>query len=333
MKRFFALLLSLLTVLSLVSCGKERDKESHVTWEPDIVVDLLISMTDIGLEYYERREPTMEKLSQLVRIKTEGLVYESAVLVEPAMWPNPFALLVFKLPKDADADAFARMLKENAIPNWQVCVGAKAVETAVFGQIVIFYMCSEASAVSLGAAIEKMKQEDFDPNVYLANPLEGKTASEIYSAIKKRAGDRLYLDGDIGELTASGLYGFSEFFSMAVNGIVDTGEEKDDYFDDDNRYLFAILRLKEPKKASRVVDRLCEMTEPADACGETWCAVSAYRDDIVIFYIGSGMSRYRASTLAELLVNVYQMECVTFDQSRTAYERKSPRRNLDSGGF
>ena len=61
----------------------------------------------------------------------------------PPMSPNLFIGYVFRLDPSADAEAFAKMLKDNANLAWNVCMTANTIITETDSNVVLFMMCNE----------------------------------------------------------------------------------------------------------------------------------------------------------------------------------------------
>ncbi len=68
-----------------------------------------------------------------------------AVVCQPMMSSVAFQVVLFSAPSDADLSGLAAKMKENADPRKWVCVTADTVDTAVNGNVVLFYMVDSAS--------------------------------------------------------------------------------------------------------------------------------------------------------------------------------------------
>lgn len=66
--------------------------------------------------------------------------FEEGAMFGPMMGSIPFVGYVFKLPADADADAFMTGLKDNANMRWQICVEAEELIAEADGSTVFFLM-------------------------------------------------------------------------------------------------------------------------------------------------------------------------------------------------
>ncbi|MBE5874611.1 MAG: hypothetical protein E7287_09445 [Lachnospiraceae bacterium] len=66
--------------------------------------------------------------------------FEEGAMFGPMMGSIPFVGYVFKLPADADADAFMTGLKDNANMRWQICVEAEEMIAEADGNTVFFLM-------------------------------------------------------------------------------------------------------------------------------------------------------------------------------------------------
>ena len=61
----------------------------------------------------------------------------------PNISPSLFIGYVFRLAPEADKEAFAAMLEENANLAWNVCMAANTVIVETDGDFVLFMMCDE----------------------------------------------------------------------------------------------------------------------------------------------------------------------------------------------
>lgn len=66
--------------------------------------------------------------------------FEEGAMFGPMMGSIPFVGYVFKLPADADVDAFMTGLKDNANMRWQICVEAEEMIAEADGSTVFFLM-------------------------------------------------------------------------------------------------------------------------------------------------------------------------------------------------
>ena len=66
--------------------------------------------------------------------------FEEGAMFGPMMGSIPFVGYVFKLPADADVDAFMTGLKDNANMRWQICVEAEELIAEADGSTVFFLM-------------------------------------------------------------------------------------------------------------------------------------------------------------------------------------------------
>lgn len=66
--------------------------------------------------------------------------FEEGAMFGPMMGSIPFVGYVFKLPADADVDAFMTGLKDNSNMRWQICVEAEEMIAEADGSTVFFLM-------------------------------------------------------------------------------------------------------------------------------------------------------------------------------------------------
>lgn len=72
---------------------------------------------------------------------TEITGFEQGVMFAPMIGSIPFVGYVFRVAADADAQALAGLLEENADPRWNICTEADQTVVAVSGSLVFFVMC------------------------------------------------------------------------------------------------------------------------------------------------------------------------------------------------
>lgn len=163
MKKFLALVLTLVLCVSIVACGGKKNTDiipevdaasvggqhwdafvSYVEANPeatteDIANELIfleinqfmggVMPIEVGAEYlpgFDNYVPTG---------------FASAANFMPMIGSIPYVGYVFELAEDADVAAFAQALADNANPRWNICVEADQTVVGTKGNKVFFLMC------------------------------------------------------------------------------------------------------------------------------------------------------------------------------------------------
>ena len=83
-------------------------------------------------------------------------MFSDALGYGPMMGSNPFVMVLFSLPADVDAAAFAADIESNADLRKWICVEAEVADTAVYGNLVLFIMSDTASANAFIGAFNQL---------------------------------------------------------------------------------------------------------------------------------------------------------------------------------
>ncbi len=158
MKKILTILLMLSLVLTAVACQNDKDPQTPPAEE---VGDLKEAVTEM-LEKSDHKdmlgdsfmfEPlSQEEAAYLIGAESLEASFEEALGLQPMINVHPFALGIFRLDKDQDAQAFARELKDKADLRKWICVAADDVVTATKGQTVLFIMGSADEVNSIAQA-------------------------------------------------------------------------------------------------------------------------------------------------------------------------------------
>ncbi len=167
MKKIFALILSVVLVLSITACGAKKDEISNtdnnnsaVTTLDEISVTDIVSQTASGsdLEFFSFMTETVDSTTAAYLIGTETIEtpFAEAVAHVPMMNTNPFTMIVFRVSEDQDAQTLADELESKADLRKLICVEAETVDTVVKGNTVLFVMGSQAEVNAILTAFNNI---------------------------------------------------------------------------------------------------------------------------------------------------------------------------------
>lgn len=155
-------LLSLLCLLTfcLTGCFKSKGEESKEESVPKTVGNILAADFEDYLE--QNPDVTAQEMADHILANSiiefegasmpveEGLLmgfnnaeitgFEEGVMFAPMIGSIPFLGYVFTLEEGADADAFVKLLEDNADPRWNICTEAEETVTKTAERMVFFVM-------------------------------------------------------------------------------------------------------------------------------------------------------------------------------------------------
>ncbi len=170
MKKGISLILVLMLLVSLGACAVEEPKVTTGTIADFELEEILYLFDGVGkLElgaFCQQTELTAENVATVIGAAEFSLPFAEGLALEPTMSSSPFLLAVFRL-EEADAEAFAAALEEQADPFKWVCVSAEAVEAVAYGPLVLFYMCSADWAPAIAGCFEEMCNLGYQAREYL----------------------------------------------------------------------------------------------------------------------------------------------------------------------
>lgn len=167
MKRILTAILACVLVLSMVACTKapveNNDVENNdVENNGEVAATLGASMLEIFKSNYAE-DKTAEEIANAVVTEANlpfgpmvmpveaGLLpgfdnyevtgFEEGAAFMPMIGSIPFVGYIFKLPADADVEAFKTALSENSNRRWNICVEAEETVVENEGNTVFFLMC------------------------------------------------------------------------------------------------------------------------------------------------------------------------------------------------
>lgn len=153
MKKFIALILALLMVISLAACGEKAPDENSTVGEHLVydfkknvdmsvseIADLLISneiLSFVGIAI-----PVEEGyLTGFNNFEIKG--FEEGVMFGPTINTIPFIGYIFDLDKDTDVEQFMQDIRDNANLRWNICTEAEQLIVENKGDKVIVIMGPE----------------------------------------------------------------------------------------------------------------------------------------------------------------------------------------------
>lgn len=156
MKKFIALLLAAMMLLTLAACGNKKTEEGNT--ETTVGSTLLAdfnkqngSAQEIAdallknevIQFMGAAAPVEEGLLNGFG-ETEIKGFKEGVMFAPMIGTIPFMGYVFTLEEGADVNAFKTLLKENANLRWNICTEAEELIVENKGNTVFFLMCPKS---------------------------------------------------------------------------------------------------------------------------------------------------------------------------------------------
>jgi len=150
MKKLIAFTLTLALSLSLAACTKTGSGTTPtVAKTSEELTDLLDTILD-GTDPVPMDSGTMTELPKdndnyqynLYIDYVEG--YE-CMTYAPMVSSTAYFVALLSVPSDADIEALAKTIKDNADPNKWICVSADQVDTVINGNVILFYMLDSST--------------------------------------------------------------------------------------------------------------------------------------------------------------------------------------------
>lgn len=110
------------------------------------ILDTLLADLDAEfIPYYASYDVTKEDAPYVVGYEQMDTNFDAALGYGPMMGSTAFIMVLFHMPEDVDAEAFAKSLSENAVLNKWICVSADYADGVANGQYVMFLMAAETA--------------------------------------------------------------------------------------------------------------------------------------------------------------------------------------------
>ena len=174
MKKFLALLLSVMMVLSLAACGSSNDnggsnagsgdtmdlKEMAVALTEGLDEDVKSSLAEpmtldelADMMPLEDGQTKDQVIADLFRAKLFIPFIENAEVVvhEPAIGSTAHTEVLLRLPKGSDVEAVRGDIEANADPRWMICVEAEKVIVSAHGNTILLVMSDAKTADTIAA--------------------------------------------------------------------------------------------------------------------------------------------------------------------------------------
>ena len=110
-----------------------------------ILDTLLLELDAEFIPYYSSYEVPQADAPYVVGYEQMDTNFDAALGYGPMMGSTAFIMVLFDMPEDADATAFAKSLSENAVLNKWICVSAYYADGVANGQYVMFLMAAETA--------------------------------------------------------------------------------------------------------------------------------------------------------------------------------------------
>lgn len=153
MKKWIALLMTLVLVFSFAACGAAESEKTVSGTLPEII-DKIYAAADLDAETREFVDSDVYG-PVTMEIDQESMVYyfgveipdaEEAVFSEPMMNANPFSVCLVRVKDGTDVDALKSDIKANADPRKWICVGVEDSDVRVesLGNVVLLVMAENS---------------------------------------------------------------------------------------------------------------------------------------------------------------------------------------------
>ena len=110
-----------------------------------ILDTLLLDLDAEFIPYYSSYEVPQADAPYVVGYEQMDTNFEAALGYGPMMGSTAFIMVLFELPEDVDAEAYAKSLSENAVLNKWICVSADYADGLANGRYVMFLMAAETA--------------------------------------------------------------------------------------------------------------------------------------------------------------------------------------------
>ena len=110
-----------------------------------ILDTLLLDLDAEFIPYYSSYEVPQADAPYVVGYEQMDTNFDAALGYGPMMGSTAFIMVLFELPEDVDAEAYAKSLSENAVLNKWICVSADYADAVANGQYVMFLMAAETA--------------------------------------------------------------------------------------------------------------------------------------------------------------------------------------------
>ena len=110
-----------------------------------ILDTLLLDLDAEFIPYYSSYEVPQADAPYVVGYEQMDTNFEAALGYGPMMGSTAFIMVLFELPEDVDAEAYAKSLSENAVVNKWICVSADYADGLANGRYVMFLMAAETA--------------------------------------------------------------------------------------------------------------------------------------------------------------------------------------------
>ncbi len=153
MKKWIALLMTLVMVFSFAACGAAAGGQTVSGTLPEII-DAIYAAADLDAETRDFVDSDIYG-PVTMEMDAESMIYyfgvdipdaEEAVFSEPMMNANPFSVCLVRVKDGTDVEALKKDIKANADPRKWVCVGVEDSDVRVesIGNVVLLVMANNS---------------------------------------------------------------------------------------------------------------------------------------------------------------------------------------------
>jgi len=154
MKKWIALLMTLIMVFTFAACGAGAAGGQTVSGTLPEIVDAIYAAADLDAETRDFVDSDVYG-PVTMEMDAESMIYyfgvdipdaEEAVFSEPMMNANPFSVCLVRVKDGTDVEALKKDIKANADPRKWVCVGVEDSDVRVesIGNVVLLVMANNS---------------------------------------------------------------------------------------------------------------------------------------------------------------------------------------------
>ncbi len=154
MKKWIALLMTLVMVFTFAACGAAAADNKTVSGTLPEIIDKIYAAADLDAETRDFVDSDVYG-PVTMEIDAESMVYyfgvdipdaEEAVFSEPMMNANPFSVCLVRVKDGTDVEALKKDIKANADPRKWICVGVEDSDVRVesIGNVVLLVMANNS---------------------------------------------------------------------------------------------------------------------------------------------------------------------------------------------
>lgn len=160
MKKFLAIALSLVMILSLGACSNGEGDQPAVEGTALEIIEKIyeeapVSLSSLMSTDFSNIAP--EQMSYYTGLKDKSMLKDGAVS-EPMMRAQAYSLVVVRVNEGEDANAVAKEMTKGINPAKWICVEADDLVVAAYGDVIMLYMINSELANEIGFNSARMAE-------------------------------------------------------------------------------------------------------------------------------------------------------------------------------